>query len=320
MQRYIVTRLMTGVLTLVLVSLIIFAVMRVLPGDVARIVLAGLSDNPASVPQEQIDALRKQLGLNDPLPKQYIDWVWGLVRLDWGKSLRFNTPVLEEITQRLPVTIELATLTMVVAVLIAIPLGVISAVRQDTWIDYIARIVSIGGLAMPTFWSGTLAVLVLSLGFHWLPPLAYADLFQDPLTNMQQVMWPAIALAYYFTASVSRMTRSQMLEVLRQDYVRTAWAKGLPERLVVARHAIRNALLPVVTVVGLQYAVLLGGTVIMEQIFSVPGIGRALVQAIAAKDFPLVQNIIVMFAGIIIVINLAVDILYGYIDPRVHLR
>ncbi|MDO8531613.1 MAG: ABC transporter permease [Dehalococcoidia bacterium] len=320
MHRYVITRLLSGVLTLVLVSLIIFAVMRVLPGDVARIVLAGLSDNPASVPQEQIDALRKQLGLNDPLPKQYFDWVWGLVRLDWGTSLRFNTPVLEEITQRLPVTIELATFTMLIAILVAVPLGVISAIRQDTWIDYLARIISIGGLAMPTFWSGTLVILVLSIGFHWLPPLAYADLVQDPLTNAQQVIWPVLALAYYFTATVSRMTRSQMLEVLRQDYVRTAWAKGLPETLVVARHAIRNALLPVVTVVGLQYAVLLGGTVIMEQIFSVPGIGRALVQAISAKDFPLVQNIIVVFAAIIIVINLAVDILYGYIDPRVHLR
>ncbi|MDO8531693.1 MAG: ABC transporter permease [Dehalococcoidia bacterium] len=223
------------------------------------------------------------------------------------------------IAQRLPLTVELAAFTIVIAVLIAVPLGALAAVRQDTWLDYVLRVVSIGGLAMPTFWTATLIILGLAVIFGALPPLGVtSSLFDDPLRTLQQLVWPALALGYYDAAMISRMTRSQMLEVLRQDYVRTAWAKGLRERMVLVRHALRNALLPVVTIVGLQFAYLLGGTVIMEKIFFLPGMGSALVDSIIRRDYPMIENIVVLFAFMVLVMNLLIDILYAWLDPRIR--
>ncbi|MBI4307598.1 MAG: ABC transporter permease [Chloroflexi bacterium] len=318
MKRYLVSRLLTAALSLVGVSLIIFAVMQVLPGDVARAILVGTSGEGSATP-EKIAALRKELGLDQPVHIQYLNWAWGLLRLDVGRSLTTGFPVFEEVKNRLPLTLELAALTVLFGTLLSIPMGVVSAIRQNTWLDHLMRVIAVAGIAMPIFWTGTLIILVLAVSFKWLPPLGYVPPWQDPWTNFQQMVWPALALGYYHTAVIARMTRSQMLEVLRQDYVRTAWAKGLREQVVVTRHALRNALLPVVTLISIQFAFSVGGTVIMETLFFLPGIGKALVDAISFKDFPMVQTIIVVFAAMVLIINLLTDLLYAALDPRITL-
>ena len=212
----------------------------------------------------------------------------------------------------------MATLTVFISLLIALPAGIIMAVRQNTWIDYLARIVSIGGLAMPTFWVAILMLLIMVVWFGWSPPLDYAHFWNDPWKNIQQVIWGAIAMGYLFAAMFARMTRSTLLEVLRQDYVRTAWSKGLSERTIVVRHALKNSLLPIVTIVGVQYATLLGGTVIMERIWNLPGLGSSLVDAVDSRDIVVVQNIVLVFAGVVLLVNLVVDIMYAWLDPRVR--
>jgi len=300
------------------VSIIVFAIMHLLPGDVARMILMGSSDTEALVSAEAIETLRDQLGLNKPLPIQYFDWIGGLLRLDAGKSLWSGQPVLQELGQRLPLSAELALLSLVISLLIALPVGILSALRQDTWVDYLFRVVSIGGLALPSFWLGTLLVLFLTVGFDWMPPLGYVHFKDDPLTNLQQLIWPALVLGYNNAAIVSRMTRSTMLEVLRQDYMRTALAKGLDTRSLMLRHALRNAFLPVLTIIAVQTGHLLGGTVLMETIFTLPGIGRYLVDAISHRDFPVVQAIIVGMAVLFVFLNLLVDILYAVLDPRIR--
>ena len=240
------------------------------------------------------------------------------MRLDFGESLVQNTPIGDEIVRRLPVTLELAILTLLISLALAIPSGIISAIRQDTWADYLLRIVSVGGLAMPVFWTGSLLILVLVLFFRWMPAIGYINFFESPWANLQQMVLPALALGYFYAAIVSRMTRSQMLEVLRQDYVRTAWAKGLKERVVVLRHALKNAALPVITISAFQFGNLLGGTVIVESLFALPGIGRALVASIETRDFPMFQAMMILLAFWFLLINLIVDILYGWLDPRIR--
>lgn len=318
MRRYIAKRLLAMAPMALGVSLIIFTLMRVLPGDIALIILAGEGSEGSSVKPEEVAALRESLGLDRPLAEQYATWIWGLVRLDAGKSLWYNRPVFEEIGKRLPISLELALLSAIVSLAIAIPIGTISAMRQDAWVDYVFRIITIGGISMPTFWAGTLIMLALVIFFGWMPPLGFTGPFQDPLKNLQQLIWPALALGYYFSAVVSRMMRSCMLEVLRQDYIRTAWSKGLRERIVIIRHALKNALLPVVTIVGVQVGHLIGGTVVMEQIFVLPGMGNALLDAISRRDYPVVQTIIVLMALMFLVVNLVVDLLYGWLDPRIR--
>lgn len=318
MRRYIAKRLLAMAPIALGVSLIIFTLMRVLPGDIALIILAGEGSEGSSVKPEEVAALRESLGLDRPLAEQYATWIWGLVRLDAGKSLWHNRSVFEEIGKRLPLSLELALLSAIVSLAIAIPIGTISAMRQDAWVDYVFRIIAIGGISMPTFWAGTLIMLALVIFFGWMPPLGFTGPFQDPLKNLQQLIWPALALGYYFSAVVSRMTRSCMLEVLRQDYIRTAWSKGLRERIVIVRHALKNALLPVVTIVGVQVGHLIGGTVVMEQIFVLPGMGNALLDAISRRDYPVVQTIIVLMALMFLVVNLVVDLLYGWLDPRIR--
>ncbi len=318
MSAYITKRLGGVIPVLIGVSIIVFAIMHLLPGDVARMILMGSSDTEALVSAEAIETLRDQLGLNKPLPIQYFDWIGGLLRLDAGKSLWSGQPVLQELGQRLPLSAELALLSLVISLLIALPVGILSALRQDTWVDYLFRVVSIGGLALPSFWLGTLLVLFLTVGFDWMPPLGYVHFKDDPLTNLQQLIWPALVLGYNNAAIVSRMTRSTMLEVLRQDYMRTALAKGLDTRSLMLRHALRNAFLPVLTIIAVQTGHLLGGTVLMETIFTLPGIGRYLVDAISHRDFPVVQAIIVGMAVLFVFLNLLVDILYAVLDPRIR--
>ena len=300
------------------VSVLIFVLMRVIPGDVARLLLSGGGEGGAAS-EQAVAKVRQELGLDKPLHVQYINWIASIARLEGGHSYFSGRPVFQEIAQRLPLTVELAAFTIVVAVLIAVPLGALAAVRQDTWLDYVLRVVSIGGLAMPTFWTATLIILGLAVIFGALPPLGVtSNLLDDPLRTLQQLVWPALALGYYDAAMISRMTRSQMLEVMRQDYVRTAWAKGLRERMVILRHALRNAVLPVITIIGLQFAYLLGGTVIMEKIFFLPGMGSALVDSIIRRDYPVIENIVVLFAFMVLAVNLVIDVLYAWLDPRIR--
>ncbi|MBI4307475.1 MAG: ABC transporter permease [Chloroflexi bacterium] len=319
MQAYIVRRLLLFVPVLLLVSLIIFTVMRVAPGDVAILVLSG-PEGEGSYSPEDLEKVRRQLGLDKPLVQQYVDWITGLVRLDAGISLYKKVPVMEEIGRRLPLTLELAVLTLLVSLALALPLGIISALRQNTWLDYLIRVVSIGGITMPSFWVGSLIILFLVLAFRWLPPMEYVPLTKNPGANLLQLAFPALAMGYFYAAVVSRMTRSTMLEVLRQDYVRTAWSKGLSERLVVVRHALKNALLPVITISGFQFGTLLGGTVIMEFLFALPGLGSALIDGITFRDYPMVQTIVLLVAIFFSLVNLGVDLVYGLVDPRIRYR
>ncbi len=300
--------------------MVIFVLLRIVPGDAASALILSESRLNDRATEEAIAAVREKLGLNDPLYVQYAHWVGDVLHLNLGKSLWSRKPVTQEIAEHFPVTAQMAVMAVAISLLIAIPIGVLSAVRQDTFVDYLFRVVSIAGLAMPNFFVGTLIVLFLIIVFQWAPPLGYTPPWKDLGANLQQLIWPAAALGYSLSAIVSRMTRSQMLEVLREDYVRTAWAKGLRERQVVLRHALKNAFLPVITITGTQLAVLLGGTVIMEQIFSIPGMGRNLIDAINHRDYPLVQGVVFLMATIFLVTNLLIDILYAWLDPRIRYR
>ena len=319
MKAYLLRRLIQFIPVLIGVSLLIFILMRIVPGDVALNILLG-PDGEGDVDPIVLAQLRDELGLTRPIYEQYLDWMRGVVTLDWGDSLFIEegTPVLEMIGSRFPLTFEMATLTMLIALSIALPLGIISAIRQNTWIDYSARILSIGGLAMPSFWVAALILVVMVVVFTWSPPFNYVEIWENPWKNIQQLIWGALALGYLLAAVVARMVRSTLLEVLRQDYIRTATSKGLQERDIVIRHALKNAILPVVTIVGLQYASLIGGTVIMEQIWNLPGLGAMLIESITFRDFPVIQGLVLIFAIIILVANLFVDILYAWLDPRVR--
>jgi len=313
MQRYIAGRLLLMIPTLLGVAILTFAIMRVVPGDV---VVLRYSQSGA-VPQEVIDAEREELGLDKPLPQQFAEWMADIVRLDFGRSLWTDRPVIEEIKGRFGISLELALLATLLATALALPLGVIAAVKQDTWVDYVIRVFSIGGLAMPSFWLGILVILGLVVAFRWAPPLIFVPIWEDPIENLAQLIWPAIVVGYRYSAVATRMTRSSVLEVLREDYVRTARAKGLSETLVIVRHALRNSLLPVVTVLSLEFAFLFGGLVVTEQVFNVNGLGKLLVDAVAQRDYTLVQALVLIFAFIFVFVNFLVDLLYGFLDPRI---
>lgn len=314
---FLVRRLLGLVPIVIGISIIVFMIMRLLPGDVAAMILGG-DDGSAGASDEAIARLREQLGLNEPLITQYLNWVGGLLRLDAGVSLWSGRPVFNELLQRMPLTLELAGLAMGISLVIAIPLGVISALYQDSWIDYLVRTLTIAGLAVPGFWLGTMTIMTLTLWFMWTPPLGYVSFADDPLMNLQQLIWPALVIGYGNAAIIARMTRSTMLEVLREDYVRTAWAKGLGLRAILTTHALRNAVLPVITLSAIELGNLLSGTVVMETIFTLPGIGRYLVDAIFQRDYPVVQTLVVLMAILIVVLNLVVDILYSILDPRIR--
>jgi len=314
-QRYIIGRLLLMVPTLLGVAILTFAIMRVVPGDVVALRYA---QSGGAVPQEIIDQERKELGLDKPMHEQFADFLGGIVRLDFGNSLWTDRPVVVEIQGRLGISIELAILATILATALALPLGVIAAVKQDTWIDYAIRVFTIGGLSMPSFWLGILAILTLVVLFQWAPPLIFVPLWEDPVENLSQLILPAIVVGYRYAAVATRMTRSSVLEVLRDDYVRTARAKGLRETVVIVRHALRNSLLPVITVISLEFAFLFGGLVVTEQVFNVNGLGKLLVDAVAQRDYTLVQALVLLFAFVFVFVNFVVDLLYGFLDPRIR--
>ena len=318
MRTYIARRLLLFVPTLLGASLLIFVLMRLVPGDIAEILVYQTGSESSAVQKRQIEQIRRELGLDRPVATQYLSWLAGAVRGDFGYSYSQRRPVNEILAERFPRSMELAAVTLILAALWSIPLGVVSAVRQNTWLDYLVRVLSISGLSLPIFFTGVLILYLLVRVFRWLPPLEYVSLTEAPVENLKQLIWPALAQAYYISAPIMRLTRSQMLEVVRQDYVRTARAKGLGERVVMYRHALRNSLLPVVTFIGWWGGRLLGGVVIMEIIFAVPGMGLALVQAVSYRDYPTVQAIIFVMALIFLAVNLAVDVLYGWLDPRIR--
>ncbi|MBI3635432.1 MAG: ABC transporter permease [Candidatus Rokubacteria bacterium] len=318
MRTYILRRLALFVPTLLGASLLIFVLMRMVPGDIAQILVYQTGSESSAVQEKQIRQIRAELGLDRPLPVQYVRWLGDIARGDFGQSYSQRRPVNDILAERLPRSLELAVLTLLLAIVWSIPLGVVSAVRQNTWLDYLVRVVSISGLSLPIFFTGVLILYLLVRFFRWLPPLEFVSLTENPTENLKQLIWPALAQAYYISAPIMRLTRSQMLEVIRQDYVRTARAKGLGERAVVYRHALRNSLLPVVTFIGWWGGRLLGGIVIMEIIFAVPGMGLALVQAVSYRDYPTVQAIILVMAFVFLAVNLFVDCLYAWLDPRIH--
>jgi peptide/nickel transport system permease protein len=318
MQReYITRRLLMFVPTLFGASIVIFVLLRLVPGDIAEILVFQTGSESSTVQQKQVRQIRIELGLDRPVPAQYLEWLSRAARGDFGRSYVQQRPVIEILEERLPRSLELALLTIVLALAWAVPLGVVSAVRQNRWPDYLARVLSISGLSLPIFFTGVLMLYGLVRVFGWMPPLEFVPFAQSPVENLKQLIWPALAQAYYISAPITRLTRSQMLDVVRQDFVRTARAKGLTERAVVYRHALSNALLPVVTFVGWWSGRLLGGIVIVEIIFSVPGMGSALAQAVTQRDYPTVQAMVFVMALIFLTINLVVDLLYSWLDPRI---
>jgi len=318
MWQYVVKRLLLMIPTLFGAALVIFLLMNLVPGDVALLIIGG--DQGGDINTHELEKLRQQLGLNRPLFVQFLSWLWGVMRLDFGKSLWTGASVIEELMIRLPLSLEVAIAATVVSILIAIPLGTLAAIRQDTWVDYVVRVISIGGLAMPAFWTGILIILLLVIYFEWAPPLEYVSITRDPWENFQQLVWPIVTVGYRNAAVISRMTRSTVLEVMREDYVRTAWAKGLRERWVVTKHALKNAILPVITIIGTEVAFLIGGLVVTETVFTLNGVGRFMVDAIAHRDIPVVQTLVLLIAFAFVFVNLIVDLLYAWIDPRISYR
>ncbi len=315
MQRYILRRLLLMVPTLIGVSFVVFLIVRAVPGDVVDLI-AG--DFGAADPATK-EALRKEFGLEGNIVAQYIRWLGDIVQFDLGKSLISGRTVTSELQSRLPVTFQLGLMAIFFSLLIAVPIGIISAVRQDTWADYIGRSFAIGLLAAPGFWIAILLISMAGRYFTWgVPPATYVEFADDPIANLKLMFMPSLILGGGLSGSVMRFTRSTMLETLRQDYIRTAWSKGLQERVIIVRHAMRNALIPVVTVVGLQLPILVGGTVIIESVYAIPGMGRYYIAAIDSKDYPVIQGINIIVAIVVVFSNLGVDLLYSVIDPRIR--
>ncbi|MBM3621718.1 MAG: ABC transporter permease [Alphaproteobacteria bacterium] len=318
MQAYIARRLLALIPTLFFASVIVFVTVRLIPGDIIDLMM---SQNDISAGKKDREALQAALGLDKPMYIQYFHWIGAILFSgDMGKSLWQNTPVTEQLLQRLPVTFELGLLSLLVALSVAIPIGVYSAIRQDTAGDYVTRSFSILMLAVPSFWLGTLVMVFPAIWWGWSPQIRFVPFTQDPIQNLSQMIVPSIILGCSLSAITMRLTRTMMLEVLRQDYVRTAWAKGLSEKLVVMRHALRNALIPVVTLIGLQAPILIGGAVIMEQIFVIPGMGLLLLEAVSQRDYPIITGVFLVVGLAVMVINLIVDLSYGLLDPKVRYR
>ena len=316
MLAYTIKRILLMIPTLLGVAVLVFFMLRVMPGD--DIVDMMLRADGANVPQHVIDAERARLGLDQPIFVQFLSWFGGILRGDLGLSMWTGRPVAYEIGQRLELSLQVAIMATVLAVLIALPLGTLSAVFKNSWIDHFIRIFSIAGLAVPSFWLGMIIILLLLTNFGWIPPLNFVSFFEDPRHNLSQLIWPALAVGYRYSAVATRMTRSSILEVMQEDYIRTARAKGVFERLVVARHGMRNALLPVVTVIGLEFAFLIGGLVVTEQVFALNGIGRLFVQAVTRGDYTMIQALVLLVAVTFILVNFLIDMLYAVLDPRIR--
>ncbi len=317
MRKYVIRRVLLFIPTMIGVSIAIFIILRVIPGDIASIILGGPSGEGA-YSLEELEALREQLGLNRPIVIQYFDWAWSMVRGDFGDSYLLSRPISDELRRQFPVTLQLAFFTALVVSGIAIPIGILAAIKRDSWLDVVLRGWAILGLAAPTFFVAILFILGLSLYFRWLPPVGFVNMWDDPVTSFQQLIFPAMALGFSSNGLLLRMTRTQLLEVMGEDYVRTARAKGLGERIVIWRHAVRNALLPVVTIGGFQIGGLLSGTIVIETVFNIPGVGLGLVRGLNARDMPLIQVYILYFAAMALVVNLVVDLTYAWLDPRIR--
>ena len=315
MRRYTTRRLLLFGPTILASSFIVFGIMNILPGDVALVILAS---EEGGFREDEAELLREALGLNDPLPVQYGKWVWSMLSGEFGgDSLESREPLREIIARRFPVTLELALLTMAITLVVSLPLGVVAALHQDRPLDYLIRSVSILGLAMPNFWVALLLILGMVIFFNWVPPVIYRDLWEDPSGNLELIIWPALVVAWGFSSYLVRVTRATMLEVLRQDYIRTAFSKGLPQRTIVTRHALRNTLIPVVTLMGGHLDALLAGSVILENVFGVPGVGQGIVGAATSRDYPVIMSLAMILVFFALFVNLIIDLSYAFIDPRI---
>jgi peptide/nickel transport system permease protein len=318
MRAYVIRRLLLMIPTFILVTITIFCLLRTIPGDVIDLMVAE-SGGAGGGEMTRAD-LRRALGLDEAIYIQYVRWMAGIFHGDFGTHIWDRTPILEDILHRLPVSFELGAIALITAMIIALPIGIFSAIRQDTGGDYMGRTLAILFISLPTFWTGTMVVVYPSVWWGWAPEVEYIPLLDDPLRNIAQFIIPALILGMVMSGTAMRMTRTMMLEVLRQDYIRTAWSKGLEERTVVMRHALKNALIPVITVVGIQVPILIAGSVILETIFNLPGIGLLLIQALGQRDYPAICGINVFMAMFVLLINLAVDLTYAWLDPRVQYR
>src|SRR5215468_1384930 len=321
MYRYIISRILLVFPTLIGAATLVFLLMRAIPGDIC---LVRLGSGGSSFSTAALAACHAEIGIDRPWIVQFLDFLWGMARFDFGTSMWSGKPVIIEIATRFPISLEVAIVATVIAVAIAIPLGTISALKQNTWIDLVVRTFSIAGLATPAFWLGIVSILIVLdltqafLGHPWMPPIDYVPLWQDPIRNLSIVMLPALTIGYRYAAVSMRMTRSAMLEVLREDYIRTARAKGLVRRTIINRHALKNALLPVVTVIGIEFAFLIGGLVVTEQVFNLNGIGRLFVQAVQNQDYTLTQALVMLTVAVFVFSNLIVDLMYAWLDPRIR--
>jgi len=315
---YVARRLLLFIPTLIGASILIFVLLRLVPGDIAEILVYQAGSETSTIQERQVREIRTELGLDQPVVVQYVTWFGNALQGDFGHSYTQLRPVAAILKERVPRSLELAALTIVLAMLWAVPLGVVSAVRQNSWADHVVRVLSISGLSLPIFFTGVLVLYGLVRFFQWLPPLEFVAFTDDPLQNLKQLIWPALVQAYYISAPITRLTRSQLLEVIRQDFIRTARAKGVGERAVVYRHALGNSLLPVVTFIGWWGGRLLGGIVIVEIIFSVPGMGSGLANAVSQRDYPTVQAFVFVMAVVFLTINLVIDLLYAWLDPRIR--
>ncbi|HIF67874.1 MAG TPA: ABC transporter permease [Deltaproteobacteria bacterium] len=321
MYQYILKRILLMIPTLFGAAALVFFLLRLIPGDVCELRLAGTG---LYADQETIDICRDNLGLNEPAIVQFFNFLWGIVTFDLGESMWTGRAISYEIALRFELSLQVAIMATITAVLISIPLGTISAIKQDTWIDYVVRTLSIAGIAIPSFWFGILIILGLLIftqswfGEPWMPPLDYVPIWVDPWRNLSQLIWPAIATGYRYSAVATRMTRSAMLEVLREDYIRTARAKGLLERIIINRHALKNSLLPVVTVIGIEFAFLMGGLVVTEQVFNLNGLGKLFVESVLNADYTMTQALVMVVVIIFVFTNFVVDILYAWLDPRIR--
>jgi len=318
--RYFVQRVLQLIPVLILVSVAVFLIIRIIPGDPVLVMLGIDPEERARISEEQYESLKHQLGYDRPIYVQYVNWVSRIVQGDMGMSLRSRRPIFEVIFERYPATLYLALTALLTGVLIAIPMGVIAAMRQNTSVDYAAMGFALWGIAVPNFWLALMLIVLFSLKLGWLPSIGYASPFENPWLFLQHVFLPAIVMGTDLAAPLTRYIRAEMLEQLTQDYVRTAWAKGLPARMVIVRHALKNSLIAAVTVIGLQTARLLGGSTIVETVFSWPGVGRLLIEGIYSRDYPIVQGAVLLIAVTFVFINLFVDIVYKWLDPRIKLE
>tara|TARA_B100000035_G_scaffold150381_1_gene128177 strand:- start:351 stop:1322 length:972 start_codon:yes stop_codon:yes gene_type:complete len=321
MYQYIIKRILLIIPTFFGASFVVFFLLRLIPGDVCELRLAGTG---LYVDQETIEICRDKLGLNQSLIKQFMDFVLGILTFDFGDSMWTGKPIVYEIGLRFELSLQIAIMATIISILIAIPLGTISAINQDTWIDYIVRSISIAGIAIPSFWYGILIILGILIftqnlfGEPWIPPLDYVPIWVDPWHNLSQLIWPALAIGYRYSAVTTRMMRSAMLEVLREDFIRTARAKGLLESIIINRHALKNSLLPVVTIIGIEFAFLMGGLVVTEQVFNLNGLGKLFVDSVMSSDYVMTQSLVMVVVIIFVFTNLVVDILYALLDPRIR--